>query len=160
MSGAVSAPQVFPWREQKIGSGSGWQVQVLVPEQVAGRVQVPQLGTVRAWPQVSVAVSGPQVFPRRAQSTESFSGTQVQRPASQPLPPSRHEPHCAVRGWPQSSRPVTSPHSAPRRAQKSLTDSVQPPSPAVPPPVEVPPAVPPPLAPPPVPSLQNPPSQR
>lgn len=125
LSGAVSWPQFFDCRLQKVGLSSGTQ-----PGQTLGVVapqlpmlQVPQLGTVRMTPQTSAAVSWPQFFPSRVHSALSLSDAQRHRPASQEVPASRHAPQVACRGAPQLSFPIASPHSTCSRAQKPAFDS-------------------------------------
>ena len=77
LSAAVTAPQFFPRREQKVVSFSGEQVQTLVV-QTSVPEQVPQEATVREVPQLSGAVTEPQSFPRREQKVVSFSGAHTQ----------------------------------------------------------------------------------
>ena len=75
----VTGPQFFPRRVQNWALVSGAQPQTLgvpPPPQVWGAVQEPQF-TVRETPQLSLAVTGPQFFPRRVQNRALVSGTQL-----------------------------------------------------------------------------------
>jgi len=80
LSFAVTEPQFLPRRVQNAAVVSGVQPHTLGTEGVAPpqlwpvSVQVPQL-TVRLEPQLSVAVTVPQVSPRRAQNCASVSDT-------------------------------------------------------------------------------------
>jgi hypothetical protein len=60
LSVPVTCPQALPRRAQNALLLSGLQPQtfgVSAPPQVWGAVQVPQLGTERSWPQLSVPVT-------------------------------------------------------------------------------------------------------
>ena len=76
---------------------------------------MPQLGAVRAFPQLSVPVTMPQFFPSRAQKVASFSTEQPQVLA---LPSPPHDggavqvPQLTERSWLQRSGPVTVPQLA------------------------------------------------
>ena len=140
-------PQFFPWRAQNAGLDSGVQPQTFASEapQVCEAGQVPQEVTVRLAPQLSVAVTGPQFFPWRAQNAGLDSGVHVggQVPHEPPQPSSpqvlpaqlgaqpqepaalhvcgaTQEPQEAtVRLTPQLSEDVAWPQLFPNRAQKS-----------------------------------------
>jgi hypothetical protein len=78
LSAPARAPQVWPSRAQKLGSLSATHPHwfgVLAPH-VSGMAHMPQLATVRTVPQLSGAVTGPQLFPRRTQKAASVSGAQ------------------------------------------------------------------------------------
>ena len=67
LSVPLNMPHAFPWRVQNVASLSAMQEQTPAVLQVFGVEQGPQLATVRAVPQASLAVCAPQVRPRRAQ---------------------------------------------------------------------------------------------
>jgi hypothetical protein len=69
------------------------------PPHEFGAVQVPQLATVRAWPQRSVSVTAPHVLPRRAQNAASVSFAQPHALATPPPPHvsgALHAPQLAI----------------------------------------------------------------
>jgi hypothetical protein len=57
------------------------------PPQVCGEVQVPQELTVREVPQLSLAVTEPQVLPRREQNAVLLSAVHVLPPVQVSDPP-------------------------------------------------------------------------
>lgn len=88
VSGAVTEPHCAPTRMQNAMSVSPGQPQTLVdppPPHVAGIVHVPH-ETVRDTPQLSAAVTEPQLFPSRVQNAVSFSPAQAQTFAVPPPP--------------------------------------------------------------------------
>lgn len=98
-------------------------------------------------PQLSSAVTGPQLLPCRAQNCCVVSGMHPEQmfgglpPPPQTAPP-MHVPQLAVREAPQLSVAVTMPQFLPTRVQKAASGSgVQPQTPAVPPPPHVCPAM-------------------
>lgn len=90
-------------------------------------MQLPQLATVRAAPQLSGAVTVPQFAPTRAQKAVSFSGTQAQTLVVPQVSGSAQVPQAAVRETPQLSLALTAPQFFPWRAQKAaLVSAAQP----------------------------------
>src|SRR4051794_4160834 len=115
---------------------------VPAPPQVCVPLQVPHEATVRLVPQLSPAVTAPQVLPRRAQKTASVSPVQphtLGTPAPAQLSGEAQGPHEAtLRGPPQLSVPLTGPQFLPRRPQKpALVSGVQPHTLGVSPPEQV-----------------------
>jgi hypothetical protein len=128
LSAPVTWPQFFPSREQKVVSVSGVQLPTLDAPQLWGAELTPQLAAVRALPQLSVPLTAPHVFPRRAQKVTSVSATHARH---WPLAPQVwvpvHPPQLTVREAPQLSAPVYGPHTRPTRAQSAASVSgVQP----------------------------------
>jgi hypothetical protein len=98
------------------------------PPQLSGAVQVPHELTVRDAPQLSVPLTLPQFFPRRAQNAPSVSAVQAPQTLAVPPPPQLsgavQVPHeLTVRDAPQLSVPLTLPQFFPRRAQNALSVS-------------------------------------
>jgi hypothetical protein len=134
LSLAVTLPQFFPRREQNDAFVSGVQLvpHTLVvppPPHVCGEVHVPQELTVRDAPQLSLAVTLPQFFPRREQNDASVSGVQL-APHTLAVPPPPHvcgDAHVpqelTVRDAPQLSLAVTLPQFFPRRVQNDTSVS-------------------------------------
>ncbi len=123
-------PQVAPRRVQNAASLSCVQPHTFAvppPPQVCGQVQVPQLDTVRAAPQLSVPERPPQVAPRRVQNAASLSCVQPQTFVAPPPPQVRGRvqvPQLETdRASPQLSVPERLPQVAPRRAQKTASVS-------------------------------------
>ena len=85
-------------------------------------LHVPHEATVRAWPQLSVPIDGPQLLLMRAQNCGSLSPVQAQR---LPLQVSglAHVPQLTDRAAPQLSGPVSGPQVAELRWQKAAFDS-------------------------------------
>lgn len=76
--------------------------------------------TVRASPQLSIAVSGPQFAPSRLQKAPSFSATQAHTLVAPHVSGVTHVPHEAtVRVTPQLSVAVTAPQFFPFRVQNA-----------------------------------------
>lgn len=139
LSLAVNGPHARESREQKVPSDSGMHAQTFEAEQVCGIVQVPQLVTVRMTPQLSLAVTWPQVFPRREQNVGSSSLVQVGQTfgvVAPQVPLMQLPQDGTVRGTPHTSVPDTWPQFFPRREQNTGSDSgtqrQRPPSHAVP----------------------------
>lgn len=110
LSFPVKEPHARPCREQNVPSDSGMQAQVFDAVQVCGMVQLPQLATVRMTPQLSFAVTWPQVLPRREQNVGLSSGVHDGQTFGVVAPqvPLEHMPQDgAVRGAPQLSVPDT-----------------------------------------------------
>jgi hypothetical protein len=88
LSVPVNMPQLLPRREQKVVFDSGVQgvphwFAVPAPPHVCGMLHVPQLATMRIWPQLSIPVKLPHALLSRWQKAGSDSGTQLSiRPAS------------------------------------------------------------------------------
>ncbi len=127
----LSGPQVLPSRLQKASSLSATQphTEGPPPPQVCGLAHVPQEGTERGLPQVSVPLTAPQFFPSRVQNAASVSATQ---PHTLATPPPPHVwglaqvPHDATeRGLPQLSVPLTAPQLLPRRLQNAPFPSAE-----------------------------------
>jgi hypothetical protein len=77
LSSAVTLPQFFPSRVQKVALSSAVQPQTLLAPQVCGAVHVPHDATVRLVPQLSGAVTLPQFVPSRVQNAVFVSGVHV-----------------------------------------------------------------------------------
>jgi hypothetical protein len=107
------------------------------PPQVVGELQVPHELTVRETPQLSFAVTEPQLLPSRWQNAVLLSAVQLPPPQTLAVPPPPHvagevqDPHeLTVREVPQLSLAVTEPQFLPRREQNAASVSaVQPPPP-------------------------------
>jgi hypothetical protein len=110
------------------------------PPQVSGAVHVPH-STVRAAPQLSLAVTEPQFAATREQSAASSSGVHPHLFGTAPPPHvsgAEHVPQSGVRTVPHPSLTDTAPHSIPRRTHSAASDSaVQPQTFAVPAPPQV-----------------------
>jgi hypothetical protein len=90
LSVPVTGPQEVPWSAQKAAFDCGAQPQrpaLPPPPQTWGRLQPPQLATVRLAPQLSVAVTGPHSIPWSLQKAAVDSGVQagVLDPLLQPV---------------------------------------------------------------------------
>lgn len=81
--------------------------------QVLGLVQVPQLATVRVAPQLSSAVTLPQLLVLRAQKAMSVSRVQLHTPAALQVAAPVQVPQLTVRARPQRSVRVLTPHERP-----------------------------------------------
>jgi hypothetical protein len=124
LSFAVTAPHVLPSREQNAVFDSGVQAQTFDALQLVPEVQVPQLLTVRAAPQLSVPLTEPQFLPSREQNAEFVSGVQPHTlPALQLWPPLQVPQLLTVRATPQLSVPLTVPQFFPLRAQNATSVS-------------------------------------
>ena len=128
LSVPVKEPHALPSRAQKAESASAAHPPQTLswgpPEQVWGRVQVPQLVTVRERPHESVSETVPHVFPRRAQKVASVSvGHTHVLPEVQAVGMAQVPQLATVRGAPQASFAVTGPQRFPRRAQKAASVS-------------------------------------
>jgi hypothetical protein len=89
LSFAVTLPQFLPRREQNVVSDSAAQPHTLTgppPPHVCGAVHVPQLGTVRLVPQLSLDVTAPQFFPSREQN-DAFDSAEHPHTFGVPAPP-------------------------------------------------------------------------
>jgi hypothetical protein len=142
LSLAVTLPQFLASRVQNAALVSAVQPHTLVALHVCGDVHVPQLATVREMPQLSLAVTLPQVLPRRVQKAGLVSF--VHPHTLTVLPPPHvcgavHVPQLfTVRIVPQLSAAVTLPQFLDRRVQNAAFDSaVQPHTLTVPPPPHV-----------------------
>jgi hypothetical protein len=124
LSAAVTEPQFFPSREQKVVSDSGVHTQTLDGLQVSVPLQAPHETPLRVAPQLSVPLTEPQFFPRREQNVVSDSGVQTQTfvelQESVPLQAPHETP---LRVVPQLSVPFTTPQFFPRREQNVVSDS-------------------------------------
>jgi hypothetical protein len=122
LSLAVTLPHSLPSRKQNAASVSGAHVQTLSPPHTWADVHVPHEPTVRLTPQLSVAVTLPQVLPNRAQNSASVSHTHTLLPLQ--VDGDGHVPHgLTVRLMSQLSKPVTLPQVLPNRAQNSASVS-------------------------------------
>jgi hypothetical protein len=119
LSAAVTLPQFLPSRLQNAVFVSGEHAHAFVALHVAGGVHVPHSATVRDAPQLSFAVTLPQVLPSRVQKAASLSGAHMTPPAP-PVPP------------------VTMPPPEPPEPPVPLAPAEAPPPPTVPP---APPAI-------------------
>jgi hypothetical protein len=147
LSFAVKLPQLLPVREQNAGSVSGVHgvpqtFGVPVPAQVCVPVHIPQLGTVRGALQLSVPVTAPQFFIRRAQKATSFSAGQIaSRPASTGPPPPEPPPTPLPDAPPVVTElPLAPPPTPAPDVPPTVTEA--PPEPPVAPEVVVPPVTP------------------
>ena len=139
----VTEPQLAPDLAQNAASGSEIQPQTFAvppPAHVCGELHPPH-DVVRGRPQLSVAVTVPQVAPWAAQKAAVVCGVQPQTFAL-PLPPQvvgdAHVPQSTVRATPQLSLPVTDPQLAPELTQKvAVLSLTQPQTLAVPPPPQL-----------------------
>jgi hypothetical protein len=133
LSDAVTVPQFLPSRLQKAASASGAQqlfgIGAPAPSQICVPLQLPQLA-VRMMPQLSAAVTVPQLFPRRAQKAVSVSFVQPHTFGTLGLPPpqvcpvpAQVVPQLIVRLVPQSSRSVRLPQFFPRRVHMTASVS-------------------------------------
>jgi hypothetical protein len=101
LSVPLNDPHTLPRREQNVASDSlvhPHTFGVPPPLQVSGALQLPQLCTVRATPQLSVPVTVPQALPRREQKVALVSLVHVLQTPVPALQPNWHgisEPH-----WP------------------------------------------------------------
>ena len=121
LSVPVHPPQTRLQRAHQAASLSGTQAQTLLALQLCGEVQVPQLDTVRGVPQLSLAVTAPQVFASREQNAVFVSGVHAQTFEALQLVPPEHVPQLdTVRAAPQLSVPVTVPHVFPSREQNAV----------------------------------------
>jgi hypothetical protein len=148
LSFAVTLPQFFPRREQKVVSPSYVQPHTFTvppPPQVCGDAHpAPKLqsATVRGAPQLSLNVTLPQFLPSRRQNVELLSVVQPHTLAFPPpphvTPVPEHVPHDAVRTAPQLSDAVTLPQFFPSRVQNAVSFSaVQPHTLTTPPPPQL-----------------------
>jgi hypothetical protein len=109
------------------------------PPQLVSDEQMPQLATLRGWPQMSVPERGPQAAESRAQNCALLSEAQVHCPLALHMFGATHMPHdCTVRGTPQLSCAVLAPQLVPVRVQNAaLVSDVQPHTLVVPPPPQL-----------------------
>ena len=122
----LTVPQFFPSRSRNAASVSRAQPQtftVPVPPQVSVPAHVPHATLLRAAPQLSLPLTFPQFFPRRAQKAAVPSGVQ---PHTFAVPPPPHVvfalqlPQATTRCWPQRSVPMPVPQATPSRAQNCV----------------------------------------
>jgi hypothetical protein len=106
LSGAVTLPQFLLRRVQNAGSDSGTHSHRLEAVHVLGNVHVPQDATVRLTPQLSGAVTLPQVAPSREQNAVSVSDGHTQTLLTVHVWGNVQVPHETVRPTPQLSAAV------------------------------------------------------
>jgi hypothetical protein len=125
LSFAVTEPQFLPSRVQNARSVSDVQTHTLAvtKPQVHGAVQLPHELTVRLVPQLSTAVTPPQVVPSREQNAGSVSGVQQTLPPLQVCDIPHVPQELTVRLVPQWSAPATLPQFLPSRAQNAASVS-------------------------------------
>jgi hypothetical protein len=154
LSAAITIPQFLPTRVQNAVFVSATQLgphtfATPPPPHVCGAVHVPQFA-VCIVPQLSAAITIPQLLPLRLQKVVSDSGVHtVPQTFGVPPPPHvmpiEHVPHIApVRGAPQLSGAVTLPQFLLSRAQNATSDSATQASPLGPASEDPPPEPPPP----------------
>jgi hypothetical protein len=115
LSVPTTLPQSLPSREQNVASSSGVQPQTLADSapHVCGKLHVPHDATVRVAPQLSLAVTSPQLRWSRVQNAGSNSPVQPHTLVLPQTVGSAHVPHVSVRDTPQLSSAVTVPQFFP-----------------------------------------------